>query len=298
VKASIEFNKCTVCLSDTNLTWEHILPVSIGGLLEIKSQCQICNNDRFGTNILPALKEYYPIRLAINSLRKKLPSLYDSIEHGSLYTAIDSLGKIRELFFRAGRLFTLVTKEKDGSLIYDSKEADKHILSILKKEGKSKEMIEESLREYSEAEAGTEVILSSGMRILKSSYSEIWQKPGPTTLDQQVIALLAYNYLCFLLGNDIYVNHFNGIRNLLLNGIVTDQINIEQIPYMNSYAPYHKLWIETDNNSTTIFIVLFGSIGLKLGMHNIVIQGGNNILEMDLIENEVYSAMPFEEENN
>ena len=194
--------------------------------------------------------------------------------------------------------FTRVNKEKDGSLIYDSKEVENHIRNILNKKGMSKEMIEKSLREHSEAKTGTDLILSSGMRVKKASYSEIWQKPGPSRLDHRVIALLAYNFLCLLKGNTIFVNHFDGIRDFLLNGNMTDQVKIEEFPYTNSYAPYHRLWIESENDSTMVFILLFGSIVLKLSIKNVVIPGGNYIFIMDLLKRKIHSAMSFEEANN
>ena len=164
--------------------------------------------------------------------------------------------------------------------------------------GFSKEKIEVSLREYSEAEADTEVILSSGMRVIKSLYSDIWQKPGPTRLEQRVSALLAYNFLCFLLGDDIFANHFDDIRDFLLNENMTEQIKIEEFPYTNSYAPYHRLWIETDKNCTIVFILLFGSIGLKVHIQNIVISGGSYIFVEDLIRRRILSASSFEEASN
>jgi len=295
MRIPFQFEQCTVCLSKVELTWEHVIPKSIGGSIEIKSQCSTCNNDRLGVDLLPTLKEYYPVRLAINSLKRELPDLFQSIEHRLLYLAKDTAGKISTLISRAGRLRTRAKKEEDGSLVYGIDEAEGHLRRLLEKGEVSQEEIENALKKYSEADADVEVTMPDGSTVIKRKYTDHWQKPGPTRLDPRIPTLLAYNYLCVVLGHDIFINHLDGMRDFILNSTETEQLVVEEFPYTNDYAPYHRLWLETEENSTSVYVLLFGSIGLKVTIKNVVVSGGDYIVLIDLKGNRVLSAISFKE---
>ena len=59
MKAPGGFDKCTLCLSQDKLTYEHIIPESIGGFLKVDLQCAKCNNERKGVDYSLKQKRYY-----------------------------------------------------------------------------------------------------------------------------------------------------------------------------------------------------------------------------------------------
>ena len=134
MKAPGGFDKCTLCLSQEKLTYEHIIPESIGGFLEVDLQCAKCNNERVGSKLIPKAKKILPIRLAIRSLKHKLPSLYNAIEEGQEYTAKSSDDSIQTAFLKKGKIISKARKDENGVVLIDRKDTEKNLRGILKKE--------------------------------------------------------------------------------------------------------------------------------------------------------------------
>ncbi len=45
------FKICSICLKEKELSFEHIIPESLGGILESDIQCADCNNRKLGLTI-------------------------------------------------------------------------------------------------------------------------------------------------------------------------------------------------------------------------------------------------------
>ena len=106
------FTICSICLKEKQLTFEHIIPESLGGMLKSDIQCADCNNKKLGSKLVSKAKKTYTIRLAISYLRNKLPKLFKQIEEGQKHTARKDDDTTSDSVFKKG---TLKSKAKKGT---------------------------------------------------------------------------------------------------------------------------------------------------------------------------------------
>ncbi len=252
MKIKSNFQLCSICLEEKELTYEHIIPESLGGILEADIQCADCNNNKLGSKLVSKAKRTYTIRLAINYLKHNLPKLYNKIEEGQEYIAHREDKTTSEAILRNGKIKNKAEKSDDGSINIDRKDTEKKLKEILTKEGLTKEEIEKKLDEFEKVEVGKRHKLTDGLTIIKRRFVSWFQKPSNTNLDNRVIALIAYNYLCMVIGDTILDLRVNFLREFILKGTETDNLIIEQIPYTNQYEPYHKIFFEPGDNDIKV----------------------------------------------
>ncbi len=75
--------RCIICLEQSELTLEHIIPKLIGGRLQSGFLCKSCNNT-LGMNIDSRLKGDPQVRSAGLGLRDSLPGLVEAIENAAI----------------------------------------------------------------------------------------------------------------------------------------------------------------------------------------------------------------------
>lgn len=296
MKAPGGFDKCTLCLSQDKLTYEHIIPESIGGFLQVDLQCAKCNNERIGSKLIPKAKKILPIRLAIRSLKNKLPDLYNTIEEGQQYTARSSDDSVTTAFLKKGEIIQKAGKDKNGVVTVDRKDTEKNLRSILNKEGHSDSEIDQKIIELEDHKIDEPLKLSNTLTVIKRKFISLFPKSDDVDMDDRIITLMAYNYLCITTGEPILNESFNGIREFILNGTETKQLLIEQFPYNGPYKAYHKMYRETLEDRTKITILLFGSIAYVVYFLNILIVSDDNyVLVQDLEDKKLYFSATLEE---
>jgi len=289
------FKICSICLKEIELTFEHIIPESLGGILESDIQCADCNNKNLGSKLVSKAKRTYTIRLAISYLRKNLPKLFKKIEEGQEYLAHKIDKTTSEAVLKDGKIKSKAEKAHDGSINVDRQDTEKKLREILAKEGLSKEDIEKKLDEFKKIEVDKPHKLTDNITVIKRKFVEWFQKPSEPYMDERVIALIAYNYLCMVIGDIILDARMDFIRGFILNGTKTDNLIIEQIPYTNKYAPYHKIFSEPEETEIKVTIVLFGSIVCFVTVKNLSAPKNYNwILVQDLEERSVMISESFE----
>lgn len=295
MKIKSNFQLCSICLEQKELTYEHIIPESLGGILEADIQCADCNNNKLGSKLVSKAKRTYTIRLAINHLRHNLPRLYNRIEEGQDYIAHKKDKTTSEAILKNGRIKSKAEKSTDGSINIDKQDTEKKIKEILTKEGLTKEEIEKKLDEFEKVEVGKRHKLTDSITVIKNRFVSWFQKPSDTNIDDRVITLIAYNYLCMVIGDIILDSRMNFLREFILEGTKTDDLVIEQIPYTSKYEPYHKIFSEPGDTDIKVTIVLFGSIICIVTVKNLTAPKDFNwILVQDLEERSVMISESFE----
>jgi|GEM_PF-3835829 len=296
MKAPGGFNKCTLCLSQDKLTYEHIIPESIGGFLEVDLQCAKCNNERIGSKLLPKAKKILPIRLAIRSLKHKLPELYNAIEEGQEYSAKSSDDSITTAFLKKGVIISKAGKDEKGVVTIDRKDTEKNLRGILEKEGFSASEIDKKLSTFNGYKIDAPLRLSNAITVIKRKFISLFPKSEDVDMDNRIITLIAYNYLCITTGETIFDESFDVVRKFILEGTETEHLLIEQFPYNGPYKPYHKIYREILEDRTKVTIVLFGSIAYVISFLNIIIVPDNNfLLIQDLEDKKLYFSATIEE---
>jgi uncharacterized membrane protein len=247
--------RCSICLLDRHLTSEHILPESIGGTLEADIQCQSCNSN-LGAELVSGVRTDPSIRLAIRNLRDRLPALYESMESGQPYLATGTSGERLPSVRQKGRYRIKAHKKNDGSIIVETREAARGLRKILLKDGLGAAEVEHALTRFTEAPSNTPVLLSDQTTVVKASH-ELATEPelSAPLMDNRVIVLFAYNYLCLMLADLVLDDPLDFIRRYIVQREESSGITVDHMT-SRKYAPFHRLRVEVTERETAIEIVL------------------------------------------
>lgn len=265
------FDRCAVCLQPLPLTLEHIIPESLGGTLQALIQCKKCNSD-LGSELVSEAKKDPIIRIAINHLKDELSDLYLSMEEGQKYTAIDVSGESVPVRLKAGKFEIQAHKRRDGSLVLDTKRGQKNVRQILAKEGFPSDEIDEKLKAFQNAPENAKVRLSKSTSAAKweiKSFSQSLKKPF---IGNRLVALVAYNYLCLLVGTEVFDKWFDFLRCFITSGESSDRLKIESLA-SRRYECSHKLYCEHDQQELRIKIVFFGHLMYIVHILGLVYRG-------------------------
>lgn len=183
----------------------------------------------------------------------------------------------------------------EGILNIGAEDTNKHIKSILIKEGLSPQEINKSILKFERTEIDNPVKLSDSYSAIKRKFKDIYQTPGEIDMNERVIVLIAYNYLCFILGSVMFNERLNFIRDFIRNNTHSENIKIEQNPYTNDYEPFHRIYYEANDVSITVFILLFGSLYYKVMFLGFITVNQNKILIEDLKSNRILFLESFDE---
>ncbi len=124
---NIEWNhrQCIVCQTSVSLTIEHVIPKSLGGILESRFLCKSCN-DRFGHGFEAKARLAPEIRETVFDLGENFRELSENLEKGALYkSAFGEHSTVQKL--RKNGDFG-PTKLDDASLIVPEREAAESLL--------------------------------------------------------------------------------------------------------------------------------------------------------------------------
>jgi len=263
MKVEFDFDRCILCTENLADSWEHIIPEIIGGRLQARILCSRCNND-LGSKLISKVKNDPSIRLAIRNLREEIPKLFEDIEKNQIYNAKGKNDNHIRLKYKNSKFETIAHKKEDGSLILDARKGIKNIAQMLRKEGLSEHEIASKIRSFKKLENNRIIRLSKTVRIVKWSIESTFfpHLQGPL-LDEKVIALIAYEFLSLLVGNLIYNDKLDFIRDFIKEGKKSKKLVIEHLTSRH-YVPYHKIYPELLEAEIIINIILFGWLVYKV----------------------------------
>ncbi|WP_169331802.1 HNH endonuclease [Robiginitomaculum antarcticum] len=277
-------NYCIICLESKELSSEHIIPKSLGGVLTCRCVCENCNN-HMGHQFENEAKNSDPVRIAISNLAEALPNLYESINRNSEYsTTID--GQDFSQIYRNSGIFS-AKRLNDGSLLVDEAETKNILTQHLKKDGLSKAEIAKALDLVSNAPFEHIVDISNQYSIKKRQNIHSTPKLTGKPLPKNLILKIVYEFACARFGERVIEAspQFNLIRTFLLGG--KDQFcssNIKQFDGLVS-LPFHGIAFEGNTPFATFQIRLFGSIAYKVFIPNLEILTVKTVYTHNLLDN-------------
>lgn len=255
MKIDFDIGKCIYCLKNPADSWEHIIPDSIGGRLQVQVLCSSCNHN-LGSELISKVKTDPSIRLAIKKLRNEIPELFEAIEKDQLYNAKGKNDNYIKLRYKNSKLETVAHKKEDGSLVLDTEKGIKNLAQMLRKEGLSIDEIADNIQSFKEFEDNKIFQLSKTVRAVKWTIESISPNLQGSMLDEKVIALMAYEFLSLLIGNLIFNDKLDFIRKFIKEGEKSPKLVIEHLTSKH-YSPYHKIYPELLETEIIINIVLF-----------------------------------------
>ena len=134
MRADWPARRCILCLEESALSEEHLIPRALGGIFTCHFLCRACNS-RFGSDAEAAAKSDPSILLAARKLHSDIPKLsqrlIESHPHFSTGEGLRISGYIQEGAFRVSP-----QERNDGSLILPTEEARKAITTMLERMAK------------------------------------------------------------------------------------------------------------------------------------------------------------------
>ncbi|MCP4408818.1 MAG: HNH endonuclease [Gammaproteobacteria bacterium] len=267
----IEWNhsRCIVCLNSGELTKEHVIPESLGGILTSRFLCCRCNSC-FGAGFEANSRLAPEIRKAASGLGKDFSELKEKLELGAQYQSKFDEQTSKSKLRRDGHIGT--SKLKDGSLIVPETDAPNSITSLMRKRGVADQEIKDAIAAWRAAPAGYTVNLGAGIKVRK------WQgHPSIPTYDELPLSPLvplkiAYEFTALLVGCAIYSPQLQPLRDVLLKQdkdlagrMVTDN-------WASSPDVFHGIAFEGNHEVAQFQVRFFGLLAYTVRFPKIAVE--------------------------
>lgn len=265
---------CLLCPAGSEaLSWEHVLPESLGGRLEANLLCGPCNNQT-GSRLVAQWKQDPSIVLAVRALAGDLPKMYDAFYRDQTYTAPGPDGE--PLVIKGGRVKT--RKGSDGSLIVDESETGLRLEEILRKRGDPPAAIRSAVESVRDAPLDTLREVAPGVSIVRRTTPDAQLALSHLPLvDERAPTLIALEYLAMVGWGGIRdggLDHIlDPIREYVRGGPRPMGLQIERLQSATGYAPFHELSIRSSEQASAVGIVLFGWLVFRATIRGITFVG-------------------------
>ena len=280
-------DKCIVCLDDSSLTREHIIPSVLGGILTCKFLCKRCNS-LLGSSVEASVKTDPSIRLAVKNLRATIPVLSHQLTEGQDYVSQGPGGTERGTI-HDGEFRVSPHKNTDDSLTLPTPDARDALTNILRKRGDA-HLVAEVLRNFDAAPENEKISLAPGL------HSVIWpiehielDLSGNEPMSPLVPLKIAYEFIALHLGTEMYDKDLEMSK--LRSVIRGDQI--EHDPYYSiepfmagDYRPFHGIAFEGNHPHATLQIRFFGKLGYRVHLKQLAVGGRQLVYTHRLDSNE------------
>lgn len=293
MKVEFEFDKCIYCLNKPADSWEHIIPQSIGGRLKARLLC-LKHNHLLGSTLVNKVKNDPSIRLAVRNLKDQIPRLFDAIENGQIYDAKGRDDSHVKLRYKNARLEVLAHRKEDGSLVFDTQKGLRNIAQMLRKEGLCEDEISRKIWSFDQLEENKIIQLSRSVRVVKWSIDSVFPNLQGPLLSEKVITLIAYEFLALLVGNLIYSEKLEFIREFIRRGNESDKIVIEQLTSRH-YDPYHKIYPQLSETEIVVNIILFRWLVYKVHLRGLELISLDSVYLEDLQNRKTLIARSVDE---
>jgi len=259
---------------ESELSQEHLIPESIGGLLTSDFLCRSCNST-FGHEIESAAKSDPSIRLAVRNLSAEIPALAEKIEEKQPFIGASKAGQVPG-YIRKGQFRVRSKRLKDGSLVQPTEDARKTIETILQKDGYSTMLIRLAISTLDDAPENERIELVPRLEVVKWRLEKIEVDLSNSALMNPLIpAKIAYEFLACHLGGAIYDNapQMAEIRDSLR--LMEQESNAFRIDRLtsNKYEPFHGICFEGNNPHSSVLIRLFSWLAFRVHFPRLAVGG-------------------------
>ncbi|VAW04853.1 hypothetical protein MNBD_ALPHA07-1893, partial [hydrothermal vent metagenome] len=260
-------------LNEDELTVEHIIPKSIGGILRCRFLCPTCNS-KFGAGFEANASLAPELRKAASGLMN-IPTLKEKLERGAEYQGQFGDRILKNKLRRDGNIGTAKLGEK--SWIVPEQDTPNHLTSTLRKAGLTDQEISDALSKWEAAPADEIDELDAGYSFLKWLDHPIMPTYTEPPMSLLVPLKIAYEFAALLVGNDIYRPEFQHLRQILIDQdedmageIVTYQW--AKIPDTFRGIPFHGIVFEGNQEVAQFQVRLFDTRAFIVRLSNIAIE--------------------------
>lgn len=275
-------DQCIICLKRHVLSEEHVIPESLGGILNSDFLCKPCN-DQFGSGLESKAKTDPAIRLAVSHLQSQIPDVYLRVENGQQYVARSGPARVRATF-RDGELTPRTSRHEDGSLFVPTADAPAHIERILKRDGHDTEFISRALAKVRRAPEGQKIELSKTLSLIN------WPTENPKLdlgcaprLDDLVSVKIAFEFLALMSGTAICHTslQLDEVRRVLRCAHKSKAVDVEPL-LAPDYSPFHGICFEGNDPHVKIQVRLFGKLAYRVHFRQLALNVPKVVYTHDL----------------
>lgn len=278
------------------MTDEHVISEALGGCLVVPFLCRKCNS-MLGHQAEAAARTDPTIRLLVNSLRKEIPAIAQSMLHRQRVVGNGPGGKASG-YVRDGDFVVETRKNDDGSLIQPTPDARRAIMTILERQRYDAPFRTEVLRRFDEASENTRVEVTPGLEIVKWQVTGVALALDGPLMDTVVPIKTAYEFLAGHLGTAICddIPPLSDVRRVLSGGeIDPSQISVERLHAPKSRS-FHGIIFEGNHPHAQVQVRFFGQLAFRVHFRTLAVGGPRAQYTHDLTANEEFLAQVGDEE--
>lgn len=249
-----------------------MIPEAICGILTCHFLCKPCN-DRLGHEFEAGVKRDAVIRLAMRTIRPRIPTLIDSMSARLEAIAESPRGPVRGHLTAEGDFRVRESQEPDRSLIQPSDSAQRNIAHMMRQNGRSEQETDEALARFAAAPENERIEIAPGYEIIKWGITKIEPALDAPPVSAIVPLKIAYEYLALHLGTAVLDPGLGPVRGLLRNeSTPLENYRIERFVAL-PYAPFHGLVLEKNAPHAVVQIRLFGGAVFRVHFAGIAVGG-------------------------
>jgi hypothetical protein len=254
--------RCILCLrehdvDDVPFSQAHLIPESIGGFAWAWTKCKECN-EQVGHSIESAVVNDDSIRISVDNLRSQLPDLARKFDERTRWIA-DTANGLIEARWRDGAFELLTTKDEDSGARRQSKaHARAGLVRRLRRKRRTDHEIEASLAIFDSAEPGVLFDIHGETFEHGSVESEFRPPFDGTPVSDAFPSLIAFHFLAFNLGEQVYDTRLNPLREAIRCGEPQSDWHAAESGLERRYVPEHLVGFAQCEPHVVVRVQLFG----------------------------------------
>lgn len=238
-------NRCIACLETLPLSDEHLIPEALSERLVAALLCASCNSS-LGHRYEHAARRDPTVRLLVNQLRTKIPSIAEAFAENQTHIAIGPGDGSRTGIVKNAEFHVASSLEADGSLIQTTATAKKTIDRMLTKEGYDAAFRVDALMRLELAPENAPVELTPTITVVKWEVTGLKMALTGPLIDPVVPVKTAFEFLALHLGEVVYDESppLQDIRRVLAGGELNPQwISVDRLE-APTVQPFHGIAFE------------------------------------------------------
>lgn len=264
---NFHLSSCLICKANTPNSSEHIIPQVLGGMLNAYILCERCNK-KFGSELVSCIKEDPMFCIAINNLKDEIPNIHKEFNEKPYFKGISPDGSEVPMVKKENDLY-VQPHRKNGVLEVDSRDGDKIIRKILKRNNQNNESIESVINQYDSLMNDTPYKLPTGHIVRKIPINIVKKEIPTASVKDRFWLLIAFEFLSLFLGEKSLDERLDPIRESISHDSKCGMFEINHFQGGEKYQAIHVMQIEGINNDTVITMRLFRWIVTKVVFKNI-----------------------------
>jgi hypothetical protein len=228
-------------------------------------------------------------RIAVESLREEMPSLYDRFQEKAEFVGRANDGSIIRASIHNGEPRVLPSKGSGDSVITDTSKAPTAMETLLRRHGETQETIAAFKSRFEGIEDDVPLSLPTGDTFVKRSSPPLVLDLRGEFIDNRLPALIAFEFWALCIGRTIYDAAFDPIREYICNGTRTAQISVEELGGRN-YDAFHSIAMEPLQGAIRTKIQFFRWIVYRVTLFGFEYRGPEWIYFLDLKARESFLA--------